>query len=71
MPGYWLDTNTAKKCSLSCATCADGTTCATCPTGLKIGGDKRTGKTGLCAKIKPDAGFFADGDVAEGQTKCD
>jgi hypothetical protein len=37
---------------------------------LRLGGDKRADKTAFCAKIKPDAGYFADADVAAGQSKC-
>lgn len=67
MDGYWLDGTTVTACSTGCKTCADGTSCATCPDKMRIAGDRRdAAKQLLCARIKPDDGYYADATVAAG-----
>jgi len=69
--GYFLAIDfTATACRGGCKTCTDYISCSTCLPGLRIGGDRTVGNLPLCAKIKPDDGFFAAAGVASGQKSC-
>lgn len=61
MPGFYLDSGTAKSCHSSCATCDSATNCLTCIASNKKGADTRN--TGICAPGNCPDGKYPDADT--------